>query len=346
MRAALLYGAEDVRVEDVDEPSPGSEEILVDVAACGICGSDLHFYEAGGMGPDTELPAFLGHEIGGTVLEVGEDVDSVEVGQDVALAPHTPCMECWCCENAQYNLCRELDAVSARPGGYAEKVVESADNAVPLPEGVSPEDAAIAQPVSVGQNAVRVSPLGIGDSVAVVGAGPIGLGAIHFAKSAGAGPIYVSEPQDSRRSVAADFGADVLIDPTEEDPVERIHDETGRGVDVAFEAVGHGGTTLDQAIESTRAGGHTTIIGVFGEEVDFEPQKLVRHQRTVRGSTSHQVGPKIGEVYGLVLRHLAAGELDADKYVTSRIGLEDVVEDGFEALLDESREERKILVCP
>lgn len=346
MRAALLYGPEDVRVEDVGEPSPGPGEILVDVAACGICGSDLHFYEEGGMGPETELPAFLGHEIGGTVLEVGDDVENVAAGQDVVLAPHTPCMECWYCEMAMYNLCEDLNAVSAEPGGYAERVVERAENAVPLPGGVSPEDAAIAQPVSVGQNAVRVSPLGVGDSVAVVGAGPIGLGAIHFAQAAGAGPIYVSEPQDSRREVAVDFGADVVIDPTEEDPVERIREETGRGVDVAFEAVGHGGTTLRQAVESTRAGGHTTVIGVFGDSVDFEPQNLVRRQRTVRGSTSHQLGPRIGEVYGVVLRHLASGELDAGKYVTSRIDLEDVVEDGFEALQDPEREERKILVTP
>lgn len=346
MRAALLYGVEDVRVEDVDEPTPGPGEVLVDVAACGICGSDLHFYEEGGMGPQTELPTAFGHELAGTVLGVGDGVDDVAVGQDVALAPHTPCMECWYCEMAQYNLCENLDPVSARPGGYAERVVESADNAVPLPAGVDPEDAAIAQPVSVGQNAVRVSPLGIGDSVAVVGAGPIGLGAVHFAKAAGAGPIYVSEPQDARREVAAEFGADVVVDPTEEDPVERIREETGRGVDVAFEAVGHGGATLEQAVQSTRAGGHTTIIGVFGDSVDFDPQQLVRHQRTVRGSTSHQLGPRIDEVYGLVLRHLASGELDAGRYVTSRVGIEDIVEDGFEALLDDSREERKILVCP
>ena len=344
MRAAQFYGPGEMRVEDVEEPSPGADEILVDVAACGICGSDLHFYEDG-LGREVDYPIVLGHEIGGTVVEVGADVDAVEVGQDVALAPHTPCMDCWCCERAMYNLCRELNAVSARPGGYAELVVEQADNAVPLPGGVSPEDAAIAQPVSVGQNAVRISPVGIGDTVAVVGAGPIGLGALHFAKSAGAGPIYVSEPQASRREVAADFGADVVIDPNEEDPVDRIHEETGRGVDVAFEAVGHE-VTLNQAIESTRAGGHTTVIGVFGEPAEFEPQLLVRHQRTLRGSTSHQLGPKIEEVYGLVLRHLASGELDAEKYVTSRIGLEDVVEDGFEALLDDSREERKILVCP
>jgi len=344
VKAARLYGREDVRIDDIEAPTPEAGEVLVDVAACGICGSDLHFYEESGYFDEDELPLTLGHEIGGTIVETGDGVD-IEVGTDVVLGPHTPCGECWCCQEGKYNLCRDLNATSARPGGYAEQVVESAANAVPLPDGVSPEDAAIAQPVSVGLHAVRQSPLGIGDSVMVVGSGPIGLGVVRSAKSAGAGPIFVSEPQDSRREIADEFGADVLIDPTEEDPIERVHDETGTGVDVAFEAVGHG-ATLEQAVESTKADGHTTVIGVFGDSVEFDPQLLVSDQRTVGGSTSHLVGPRLIEEYGVVLKQLASGELDADAYVTSRIPLDDVVADGFEALQDDSRQERKILVRP
>jgi (R,R)-butanediol dehydrogenase/meso-butanediol dehydrogenase/diacetyl reductase len=345
VKAARLYGEEDIRIDDVEAPTPGEGEVLVDVAACGICGSDLHFYQhTDDFFDDEDLPQTLGHEIGGTIAATGEGVD-LAVGTEVVLGPHTPCGECWCCEEGKYNLCRDLNATSARPGGYAEQVVESADNAVPLPDGVSPADAAIAQPVSVGLHAVRQSPLGVGDSVAVVGAGPIGLGAIRSAKAAGGGPIYVSEPQDSRREVAADFGADVLIDPTEEDPVERIHEETGRGADVAFEAVGHE-NTLTQAVESTRADGHTTVIGVFSGPAEFEPQLLVQDQRTVGGSTSHLVGPRLTEEYGVVIRQLENGDLDAEKYVTSRVGLDDIVADGFDALTDDESEERKILVCP
>ncbi|MFB6352815.1 MAG: zinc-binding dehydrogenase [Halobacteriales archaeon] len=343
MEAALFYGPGEMRVEDVDEPSPGPGEVLVDVAACGICGSDLHFYEDG-FPREVDYPVTLGHEVSGTVVETGEGVD-IEIGTEVVLSPHTPCGECWCCEEALYNLCRNLNATSAKPGGYAEFVVERAENAMPLPDGVDVEDAAIAQPVGVGLHAVRQSPLGLGDSAAVFGSGPIGLGALQFAKAAGAGPLFVSEPQPSRREVAADFGADVLIDPAEEDPVERIHDETGRGVDVAFEAVGLE-TTLTQAVESTKAGGHTTVIGVFGDEVEFSPQLLVSSQRSVSGSTSHQLGPMVTKEYDVVLRQLASGELDASTYVTSRIGLGDIVEDGFEALLDDDSDERKILVCP
>jgi len=345
MQAALLYGARDVRVEEVEAPEPGPAQVLVDVAACGICGSDLHVYEHPSTSPGRELPRILGHEIGGTVVEVGADVVGVDPGTDVVLSPHEPCGECWCCEAGEYNLCRDLTAGTATPGGYTERVVTNASNAIPVPPGVSPENAAIAQPVSVGLHAVRQSPLDAGDSVAVFGTGPIGLGALHFARSGGAGPIYASEPRDSRRAVAAAFGADVVVDPTEEDPVERIREEHGGGVDVAFEAVGHE-TTFDQAVRSTRAGGHTTVIGVFDDDVAFQPGALVRHQRTVGGSTSHLIGPRVTAEYDVVLRQLASGDLDADQYVTSRIGLDDAVEDGFEALLDAERAERKILVCP
>jgi len=344
MEAALFYGVEDMRMDDIDAPEPGPGEILVDVAACGICGSDLHFYEHGLHG-DVDYPVVLGHEVGGTVVELGEGVDSIDVGTDVVLSPHTPCMECWACENALYNLCENLNATSARPGGYAEQVVETAENAIPLPDGVSPEDAAIAQPVGVGLHAVRTSPLGLGDSAAVFGTGPIGLGAVQFANSVGAGPIFVSEPNDSRREIASEFGADVLIDPTEEDPVERIREETGHGVDVSFEAVGLE-VTLRQAIDSTGPAGHTTVIGVFQGDIDFNPQALVQRQRSLAGSTSHQLGPAVHKEYDVVLRQLESGELDPEKYVTSRIPLSNVIDDGFGALLDEDSEERKILVCP
>ena len=343
MRAAMFYGPGEMQVEDVDEPEPGPGEILLDVAACGICGSDLHFYEDG-FHHDVEYPMTLGHEVGGTILETGEGVD-IEVGTEVVLSPHTPCMECWTCKEGLYNLCQNLNATSAKPGGYAEMVVEAADNALPLPDGVSPEDAAIAQPLGVGLHAVRVSGLGIGDSAFIAGAGPIGLGAVRFAKSAGASPIIVSEPQDSRREIAGDFGADVLIDPTEEDVIERVREVTGPGVDVAFEAVG-AEATFNDAIDATKANGHITIIGVFGDDIPFSPQPLVSNQRTIGGSTSHQLGPAVHKEYDVILNQLATGQLDADQYVSSRISLEDVVEDGFETLLDDSSDERKILVCP
>lgn len=339
----MFYGPGEMQVEDIDAPEPGPGEILLEVAACGICGSDLHFYEDG-LHHDVDYPVTLGHEVGGTIVETGEGVD-IDVGSEVVLSPHTPCMECWTCEEGLYNLCQNLNATSAKPGGYAEQVVETADNAIPLPDGVSPEDAAIAQPLGVGLHAVRVSELGIGDSAFIAGAGPIGLGAVRFAKAAGASPILVSEPQDSRREIAGDFGADVLIDPSEEDAVERVREVTGHGVDVAFEAVG-AEPTFNDALDATKSNGHVTVIGVFSDDIPFSPGALVSNQRSITGSTTHQLGPAVHKEYDVILKQLASGDLDADQYVSSRISLEDVVEDGFERLLNGEGDERKILVRP
>ncbi len=342
MRAAQFYGTEEMRVEDVEEPSPEAGEILVDVAACGICGSDLHFYEDG-FG-DFDGAVTLGHEASGTIIETGDGVD-LEVGTEIVLSPHTPCMECWACESGMYNLCLDLNATSARPGGYAEKVVERAENAIPLPAGVDVEDAAIAQPLGVGLHAVLQSPLSLGDSALIVGTGPIGLGAVAFADAIGASPILASEPQDARREVAADFGADVLIDPTEEDPQEVVEAETDIGVDVAYEAVGIE-PAFETATEAVRPAGNATIIGVFTDDIGFGPGILTGKQLAIEGSRSHQLGPKVHKEYGIILDQIASGQIDPGQYVTSRIDLEDIVEEGFETLLTEGNQERKILVRP
>ncbi len=344
MRAARFYGEGDMRVEEVDAPTPKAGEVLVEVGGCGICGSDLHIYEHPGdrHGPDD--PGILGHEVGGTVVELGEDVD-YELGTDVVINPHIACQECWCCQKGLYNLCRNLSPTAVRPGGFTEYVASPIGNLIPVPSGLSPSDAAVAQPLSVGQHAVQTSPVGLGDSVAVVGTGPIGLGAVRFAKSAGADPIYVSEPLDARREIAGDVGGDVLIDPTETDPVESIREATGAGVDVAFEAVGSE-RTINDAIKMARPEGHAKIIGVFGDEASIEPQDIVRHERTVSGSATHQLGPRVREEYDVTLTHLADGRLDVDNYVTSRIPLDDIIEEGFEKLLGGAEDEVKIVVEP
>ncbi len=344
MQAARFYGERDMRIEEVDEPMPDAGEVLIEVGGCGICGSDLHLYEHPGERYGDGEPGILGHEVGGTVVGLGEGVD-YEVGMDVVVNPHIACEECWCCNKGLYNLCRNLSPTAVSPGGYTEYVVSPVENLVPVPEGVSPADAAVAQPLSVGQHAVQTSPVGLGDSVAVVGTGPIGLGAVRFAKSAGADPIYVSEPLAARREIAGEIGADVLIDPTETDPVAFIRDETGVGVDITFEAVGSE-QTINDAIKMARPEGHAKIIGVFGGEASIEPHDIVRHERTVSGSATHQLGPRVQEEYDVTLQHLADGRLDVDDYVTSRIPLADLVSKGFEKLLAGAEDEVKIVVEP
>ncbi|WP_135806116.1 2,3-butanediol dehydrogenase [Halorussus marinus] len=356
MRAAVYHGREDVRVEDIERPDgPGTDEVRVAVEACGICGSDLHEYAAGPIFIPDEgephpvtgetLPIPMGHEFAGEVTEVGDDVSDLSVGDQVAVNPIVYCDECRQCEAGQYHLCESggFVGLSGGGGGLSEEVVVPEEKAVALPGSVPTEYGALVEPYSVGFHALRTSDFDAGDSVAVYGAGPIGLTVIQVLRAAGAGTIYAVEPQDSRRELAAEVGADEALSPIETDAVEYITERTDGGVDVAFEVAGIEQTVQD-AIASTASGGNVTIVSIFEDSVELQPNEFVMGERTLTGTLAYQGGPRSDEEFGAVLDMFDSGALDPEALISSRIELESVVEDGFEALLDSDREEVKILV--
>ena len=355
MKAARYHGPRDVRVEDVPADTVGPGEVEVEIDACGICGSDLHEYVAGPMTiPGEEphpvtgerTPITIGHEFGGVVADVGEGV-SIPVGTPVAVNPFISCGECRYCDEGHYQRCVNggFVGLSGGGGGFAESVVVEAEKVVPLPEGVPTEVAALAEPFAVGLHAIRRSDLKLGDSVAVFGAGPIGLTVVQAAKAAGAGQVIVSEPRRARREQAAECGADVPVDPADEDPVSRIDEEVPGGVDVAVEVAGIG-PTVEQSIQGTRRGGNVTVVSLFEEPIELLPTDIVLGELTVTGTAAYLGGPLAGREFGMTLRNFETGAFDPGPLVTSRIGLEDVVADGFEALLADDSDEVKILVRP
>lgn len=357
MRAATYHGQGDVRVEDVDAPAgPEADELRVSVTACGICGSDLHEYAAGPIATPEEhphpvtgetLPIPLGHEFSGEVTAVGADVGDLSEGDPVTVNPLLYCGECQHCAAGHYNWCESggFIGLSGAGGGLAEEVVVSREKAVRLPDGLPVEYGALAEPFSVGFHAVRTGPLAPGDSVAVYGAGPVGLTTIQAARVAGADTIYAVEPQDTRRDLAGAVGADETLDPTGTETVEYIHERTGGGVDVAFEVAGVE-QTLQDAVTATTAGGHTTVISQFEGAVEVDPNVFVAGERSLDGTLAYEGGPRSDEEFGPVVEMFASGALDPEPLVSSRIPLEDVVEDGFEALLDPETDHVKILVEP
>lgn len=346
MRAARYYGNQDIRVDDVDYPTPDDGEVLIEVAACGICGSDVGMYLHGPMteGGD-HLPYIMGHELGGTVVETAPGVD-IETGTEVVLNPLVACEDCRYCDVALYNLCQNLSVIGAqRPGGYAEQVVAPAGNVVPLPDGVTPAMAAVSEPITVAYHGLRQSPLQSGQSAAVIGMGPIGLGLVQLAKDAGASTVFASGHREARRELATQLGADVVIDPREVDPAEAVREELGNGVDVAFEVAGRE-SAFNDALAVTKAGGHATLLGVFEGDIEFDPMTLVDHQRSINASAAYQTGPLADRDFGAVLEKMASGALDAEALVTSRIDLADIEPRGFEALADSESGEVKVLVQP
>lgn len=356
MRAARFHGNKDVRVEKVDPTPIGEADVRIGVAACGICGTDLHEYATGPRftPEDTHLttgariPVILGHEFSGTVREVGAAVTNVSEGDRVTVNPNVPCGECRYCEDGYYNVCPDTVAIGYHTGegGFAEQAVVPSRQVHHLPDGVSLTDGALVEPFAVGLHSVRQSGLRAGDTAAVFGCGPIGLTAVHAAREAGAKRVVAVEPQSSRRQAALEMGADDAVDPIETDTVAYVTDATAGGVDVAFDFAGVD-ETLTAAIGGTRRGG-TVTLGALSEgttEVDLD--ELVNAERRIVGTNCYGFPPQSARSeFDTVLQWLAAGDVETDAFVTGHVTLDDVVKSGFEALHGGDSDHVKLLVRP
>jgi len=355
MRAARFYGAGDVRIDEVESAAVGPTDVRVDVAACGICGTDVHEYEHAEYTPadpnprsGASRPITIGHEFGGTVSEVGDDVTGVDVGNSVAVHPNIPCNDCRYCEDGAYNRCEDVLAVGLQTGegGFAESAVVPAGQVHRLPQGVPAWQGALVEPLAVGLHAVRRSEVRAGDTAAVFGCGPIGLTVVRALRDAGAKRIFASEPNPARREVALELGADVVVDPTETDAAERLTTATDGGVDAAFEFAGVA-PAVNAAIESTRRGGCLTVGSMTSGTTSVALQKVVTGERTLRGTYCYGFPPRSFRTeFDAVIESLADGDVDADTFVTRRIELDGLVDKGIEELASPDTDHVKILVEP
>jgi (R,R)-butanediol dehydrogenase/meso-butanediol dehydrogenase/diacetyl reductase len=288
----------------------------------------------------------MGHEFSGTITAVGDAVTSRSVGENVAVNPLLYCGECQRCQRGNYRLCESSGflGLSGGGGGFAEEIVVDAEQTVPLGD-VPVEHGALVEPLSVGLHAVRQTHIHPGDSVAVFGSGPIGISVIQSVRAAGADPIIVSEPQESRREVAAQSGADELLNPMETDAVEQTRSLTDGGVDVAFEVAGVE-ASFNDAITSTKPTGETVVVSIWEESISTELNPIVTGERTVTGTLGYTGGPRAHEEFGIVIDMLASGQLNPEPLITDRIGLEDIVDQGFNRLTEPENDQVKILVKP
>jgi len=345
MRAAMYHGREDIRIEDRPAPALGPQDVRLDVGAAGICGSDLHEYMAGPIFVPTDephqltgetAPVVMGHEFSGVVSELGEQVQELSVGDRVAVNPILSCGNCRYCHTGRQNLCESLGFIglSGGGGGFAEEVVVPSQNAIRLREGMSLTDGALVEPFAVGVHAVRQSPLQLGDDVVITGAGPIGLTVVQSARAAGAERIVVSEPNDDRRQFAAESGADVTVDPLSEDLETVVEAEMGVGADIGFEVSGIE-TALNQLVKSTKRGGHTTVVSVFEDRAEMDPNDVSMFERSMNGTRAYHGGARSRDDYETAIGMLDAGHFDGNSLVTDRISLDTIVEDGFEKLIED-----------
>lgn len=348
MKALRWHARGDLRLDDIDSRMPGKGEARIKIAWCGICGTDLHEFNAGPVmipvdapHPITKekAPLTMGHEFSGEIVAVGEGVTGWQSGDRVTVEPLIFNPDSRASRLGLYNLCDQGGVVglSGFGGGFAEEVTLPVSMLHKLPDTVSLEQGALVEPAAVAVHAVRCSAFRSGDRVAVFGAGAIGLLLVEALKAAGARDIYVVQRSEARRLKAEKMGA-ITIDPAAENPVDAIMAMTEGGVDVAFEATG-AQAMLDASLACTCVRGQTIIVSVWESPATFQPNVLLVQERNVMGVFTYcNVFPK-------VIAMMDKGYFKADDFVTSRVSLDNAVEEGFKKL-NEDRSQVKILVSP
>ena len=261
MKVAVMTGIGKMGFEERDIPKPAADEVLVKLEYVGICGSDMHYYETGAIGDYVVEPPFvLGHEPGGTVVEVGADVKHLKVGDRVALEPGKTCGKCEFCKQGKYNLCPDVIFFATPPvdGVFQEYVAHEADLCFKLPDNVSTLEGALIEPLAVGFHAAIQGDAHLGQTAVVMGAGCIGLVSMMALKARGVSEVYVVDLMDKRLEKAMELGATGVINGGKEDVVAKIKELTGGlGADLIIETAGSQPTTV-QAIHAAKKG--STIV--------------------------------------------------------------------------------------
>ncbi|MGD8489398.1 MAG: alcohol dehydrogenase catalytic domain-containing protein [Anaerolineae bacterium] len=324
MRASLLHGVRDLRLAELPRPAPGPGEVLLQVATVGVCGSDVHYYQHGRIGSQAVTePIIMGHEFSAWIAQLGAGVTGLVPGQLVSVDPGISCGACEPCRQGHPNLCPHVRFCGTPPihGVFAEYTVMPAENCFPLPGELGPVEGAMLEPLGIALHSVDLGHVTAGQTVAVLGAGPIGLLIAAAARAAGASEVYMSEPLGYRRQFAVDYVADAALDPESEDIVATILRLTsGRGVDVAFEAAGAGDTT-QQAAAVTRIGGTTVIAGISPDGLMTLQADTVRH----KGLTIKLVR-RMKHTYPRAIRLVRTGQVDVRSLATHRLPLERIAE--------------------
>jgi L-iditol 2-dehydrogenase len=342
MKAALLYGVKDLRIEDVELPKVEAGEVLVKVKAATTCGTDLKIFQRGYVEKVIKLPTIFGHEWAGDVVKVSKGLDWPEKGMRVRAGNSAPCLHCTMCQRGEYNLCENMIWLW---GAYAEYIKIPARmvfvNMQEIPSEVAYEEAAITEPLACVLHGVEKARAKLGDTVAIIGAGPIGLLHLLTVRKMGAKRVVMIDLVDERLNFAEKLGADEIINGKTEDAVEKVRQLTGGyGADVAIEAIGLP-ATWEQAIRLVRKGGTVLEFGGCppGTEIKVNTETLHYGELTVLGAF-HATPLHFRKALDMI----ASRMIDVRPLVTKRMRLEEIRQ-AFE-ILSTSKTEIKIAIAP
>lgn len=318
MKAGVFYGKEILKIEDLKMPQPNDDEIVIKVMACGICGTDIHIFDGDEGAAATPKGTVLGHEFSGIVTEIGKNVKNVNVGDRVCVDPNKLCGSCYWCRNAIGHFCENMVGIGTTVnGGFAQycKVPES--QAYKFSDSLSFSEAAMTEPVACCLHGIDLCEIKTDDTVLIIGGGMIGMIMIQLARVSGAAKIIVIETQEDKRSILTRLGADLVINPINED-VSKILSENGiERVSKVIECVGKT-ATMEQAIKL--AGKKATVM-LFGltapnDEIRIKPFEVFKKELTIKASYINPYTQK------RALEMIESGRIDVSSMIYEKIPLE------------------------
>ena len=324
MRAAYFIEPGRVEIRETKKPVPGPGEVLVQVKAVGICGSDMTVFRYGGIGTNKATrPLIMGHEGTGVISELGPSVDRWQVGDRVVMEAGIPCRRCEFCKEGHYHLCLDVAFAGIPPtdGFMTEYVTMPEDFVFSLPEELDFAVGTVIEPLSIGLMAARESDIQVGHSVAIFGSGPVGLTTLLAARARGATRVFVVDLIPQRLEVALQLGADEVIDARHTDPVSRILNATGgKGVDRSMETAGSPHTTV-MAVKAVKRGGTVGLVGIVHQpEVGIDVVRIIRSGIRVQGVFRY------ANIYPVAVDLVRAGRVNLDPFVTHTFPLEEIQE--------------------
>jgi L-iditol 2-dehydrogenase len=313
--ASVLNGIGDVTVEERPVPTPQAGEVLIRIGSVGVCGSDVHYYDHGRIGPYViDRPLVLGHEAGGEVAQLGTDVTRLQVGQRVSIEPGVPCRSCEQCLGGRYNLCPDVRFFATPPydGAFCQYVAMPETFVHPVPDNVSDDAAGLIEPLSVGIWACRRGQVSPGARVLITGAGPIGLVSLQAALAYGAAEVVVSDVNTQRLALATELGATSVVDASQAEL-----SSSGMEPDVLLECSGNGRATTE-AIRTVARAGRVVLIGMGGNELAVPLSYVQDRELVITGAFRY------ANTWPTAISLVTSGRVDLDSLVTGHYGLDEV----------------------
>ena len=324
MKAAVLYARGDVRPDVVDIPQISEDEVLIKVKYCGICGSDVPRSMITGA---RTYPLILGHEFCGEVVKVGDSVRTVQPGDRVVVAPLIPCGKCPYCMASDYGLCEHYNIIgTGSHGAFAEYVKAPGHHVLPIDDELDFETAAGVEPATIGYHGLKKAGILPGETVVIMGCGPIGQLTLQWAKIFGAATVIAVDIFEEKLELAKALGADRTINAKEGDVATRIRELTGGGADVVVETAGSS-TTQEQSILSARKKGRVILVGISHSNLPLKEEAvehLLRGEIHIQGTWNSYTAPFPGAAWKAALHFMTKGDLQFKPIISHKISVEEV----------------------